>query len=262
MMDREAPTRTDAPPAPDGPAVELRHISKRFGELVVLDDVSLAMPRGRAYCILGRSGTGKSVALKHIVGLIKPDAGQVLVEGEDITAMRPRDLSRVRQRIGLLFQSAALFDSISVGENVAFPLRRHTQLDRAAIRARAEELLGQVGLEAEYDKMPADLSGGMRKRAGLARALALDPPILLADEPSAGLDPVTSAEIDALLVGLKQRANTTLVIVTHDIPSARTIGDELVFLHEGRVLASGTVAELDGSDEPLVRQFMRSEGAG
>jgi phospholipid/cholesterol/gamma-HCH transport system ATP-binding protein len=258
-MSDVAPAPREAPP---GPAVDLRHVFKRFGTRVVLDDVSLAVPRGCGFCILGRSGTGKSVALKHIVGLLKPDAGQVLVEGEDITVMGPRELSRVRRRIGLLFQSAALFDSISVGENVAFPLRRHTRLDRAAIRARAEALLGQVGLAAEYDKMPGDLSGGMRKRAGLARALALDPPILLADEPSAGLDPVTSAEIDALLVALKRRANTTVIVVTHDIPSARTIGDELVFLHEGRVLARGTAAELDASDEPLVRQFMRAEGAG
>jgi phospholipid/cholesterol/gamma-HCH transport system ATP-binding protein len=257
---------SDAPPAPreapPGPAVELRHVTKRFGTRTVLDDVSFAMPRGRGFCILGRSGTGKSVTLKHIVGLLKPDAGQVLVEGEDVAAMGPRDLSRIRQRIGLLFQSAALFDSISVGENVAFPLRRHTRLDRAAIRARAETLLSQVGLGAEYDKMPSDLSGGMRKRAGLARAMALDPPILLADEPSAGLDPVTSAEIDALLVALKRRAGTTVIVVTHNIPSARTIGDELVFLHEGRVLARGGAAELDRSEDPLVRQFMQSEGAG
>ena len=262
MTDTALRVRVDTPAPAAGPAVELRHVTKRFGARAVLDDVSLAVPRGRGFCILGRSGTGKSVALKHIVGLMKPDAGQVLVEGEDITAMQPRELSRVRQRIGLLFQSAALFDSISVGENVAFPLRRHTQLDRAAIRARAEDLLGQVGLASEYDKMPADLSGGMRKRAGLARALALDPPILLADEPSAGLDPVTAGEIDALLVDLKRRAHATVIIVTHNIPSARTIGDELVFLHEGRVLAQGTADELDRSDDPLVRRFMRSDGAG
>ena len=183
-----------------GVAIELRALTKAFGDRRVLDDVSLVVPVGRTVCILGRSGTGKSVALKHIVGLIKPDAGQVIVHEEDITRMTGRELARVRRRIGFLFQDAALFDSISVGENVAFPLRRHSDLGESAIRTRVLQLLTDVGLEAEYDKMPADLSGGMRKRAGLARALALNPSILLADEPSAGLDPVTAAEIDALLV--------------------------------------------------------------
>lgn len=244
------------------PAVELRHVTKAFDGRRVLDDVCLTIPAGRGVCILGRSGTGKSVTLKHIVGLIRPDAGQVLVQGEDVAAMSSRDLSRIRKHIGFLFQNAALFDSIRVGENVEFPLRRHTRLSDDAIRARARELLAQVGLERDYDKMPAELSGGMRKRAGLARALALDPPIVLADEPSAGLDPVTSGEIDALLVDLKRRSSTTLVVVTHNVPSARAIGDELVFLHQGRVLARGSPDQLDRSDIPLVRQFMTSEGAG
>jgi phospholipid/cholesterol/gamma-HCH transport system ATP-binding protein len=176
--------------------------------------------------------------------------------------MTTRELTSVRRRIGFLFQNAALFDSISVGENVAFPLRRHTRLPAHAIRERAAELLDRVGLPQEYEKMPADLSGGMRKRAGLARALALDPALLLADEPSAGLDPVTAAEIDTLLVELKRQSGTTMVVVTHNIPSARVIGDDLLFLHEGRTLASGTAHDLERSDSPLVREFMRSEGAG
>jgi phospholipid/cholesterol/gamma-HCH transport system ATP-binding protein len=228
----------------------------------VLDDVSLSVTPGRSICILGRSGTGKSVALKHIVGLLRPDAGQVLVEGEDITHMSSRELSRVRRRIGFLFQNAALFDSLTVGDNIAFPLRRHTAMDRSAIRARVDELLIAVGLAGEHDKMPADLSGGMRKRAGLARALALAPPILLVDEPSAGLDPITAGEIDELLVGLKQQAGTTLVVVTHNMPSARTLADELVLLHEGKIHARGTPDELDRAMEPLVRAFMRSAGTG
>ncbi len=186
----------------------------------------------------------------------------MLIEGEEITSLSGQDLSRVRRRMGFLFQHAALFDSICVGENVAFPLRRHTKRPDQEIRARAQELLADVGLDHEYDKMPADLSGGMQKRAGLARALALEPAILLADEPSAGLDPVTASEIDELLVELKQRLNTTLVVVTHNIPSARTIGDELVFLHEGRIVAQGEPGDLDRSTMPLVRQFMMSEGAG
>lgn len=244
------------------PAVELRHVTKRFGDLTVLDDLSLVVPRGRAVCLLGRSGTGKSVLLKHIVGLMRPDAGSVLVEGEDVTELDSRELARVRKRMGMLFQHAALFDSISVGENVAFPMRRHSTLSKREIRERAEALLADVGLAGVYDKMPADLSGGMRKRAGLARALALEPAILLADEPSTGLDPVTSGEIDRLLVELRDRTGATLIVVTHNIPSARVIGDELVFLHEGRILAQGTAAALDRSGIELVQQFMQAEGAG
>jgi phospholipid/cholesterol/gamma-HCH transport system ATP-binding protein len=244
------------------PAVEPRHVRKAFGDRRVLDDVSLVVPAGRSVCILGRSGTGKSVTLKHIVGLLLPDEGQVLVEGEDVTQLRGADLARVRKRVGLLFQHAALFDSISVGENVAFPLRRHTRKSEGEIRERAQDLLAQVGLDREYDKMPAELSGGMKKRAGLARALVLDPPIVLADEPSAGLDPVTAAEIDALLLDLNERSKTTLIVVTHNIPSARMLGDELVFLHEGRIIERGDAAALERSESPLVRQFMRSEGSG
>lgn len=237
-------------------------MTKAFGPRRVLDQVDLAIAPGRGVCILGRSGTGKSVMLKHVIGLMKPDSGHVLVEGQDITHLSSRDLSPIRQRIGFLFQSAALFDSISVGENVAFPLRRHTELADDEIKARAHELLTQVGLPREFAKMPADLSGGMKKRAGLARAMALRPAILLADEPSAGLDPVTASEIDQLLVELKQRSQTTLLVVTHNIPSARAIGDELVFLHEGRVLARGAASELEQSEHVLVREFMRSTGSG
>ena len=248
--------------ASEAAAVELRHVTKRFGPHVVLDDVSLTVAPGRSVCILGKSGTGKSVALKHMVGLLQPDAGQVLIEGEDITGMGSRELSRVRRRIGFLFQNAALFDSITVGDNVAFPLQRHTAMDRAAVRARVTALLQAVGLAREHDKMPADLSGGMRKRAGLARALALDPAILLVDEPSAGLDPITAGEIDQLLLGLQQQGGTTLVVVTHNIPSARTLADEMIVLHQGKIHARGTPDELDKADEPLVRAFMRSAGTG
>ena len=201
------------------------------------------------------------MTLKHIIGLLTPDKGRVLVHGQDVTQLRGAELGKVRQVMGFLFQNSALFDSISVGENVAFPMRRHTDWDDRKIRETAKARLAEVGLEQDYDKMPADLSGGMKKRAGLARAMALDPKILLVDEPSAGLDPITSDEIDELLVELKKKG-TTLVIVTHDIPSARHIADELAMLHEGKVIVRGTAAELDHSDHPLVRAFMRSEGAG
>jgi phospholipid/cholesterol/gamma-HCH transport system ATP-binding protein len=246
----------------DAPAIRLDHVSKAFGTLKVLDDVSLDIPSGRSVVILGRSGTGKSVTLKSIIGLLRPDDGRVFVEGHEVTAMSVAELAAVRQRIGFLFQNAALFDSITVGENVAFPLRRHTNHTDQQIRTRVRTLLEQVSLGRDIDKMPGDLSGGMRKRAGLARAMALAPPILLVDEPSAGLDPVTAEEIDELLVGLNENDDTTLVIVTHNIPSARRIGDELIFLHEGRVLARGEAATLERSEHPLVRQFMASAGSG
>jgi phospholipid/cholesterol/gamma-HCH transport system ATP-binding protein len=245
----------------DEPVVRLDHVSKQFNGRKVLDDLSFEIGAGRSFCLLGRSGTGKSVTLRHIVGLVQPDSGQVFVEGREITSLSGRELSTMRKRMGFLFQTAALFDSMTVGENVAFPLRRHTDLSVGDILARARQKLADVGLEKEFDKMPADLSGGMKKRAGLARAMALDPPILLVDEPSAGLDPITADEIDQLLVARKE-AGTTLLVVTHNIPSARVVGDELAFLNEGRIVAQGTAAELDASDDPLVQAFMRSAGGG
>jgi phospholipid/cholesterol/gamma-HCH transport system ATP-binding protein len=242
-------------------AVRLDHVSKSFGGRPVLDDVSLEIPAGSAFCLLGRSGTGKSVTLRHIVGLVRPDRGRIFVDDQEITALGPRGLAAVRKRMGFLFQNAALFDSMSVGENVAFPLRRHTDLPEREILARAREKLAAVGLAGDFDKMPAELSGGMRKRVGLARAMALDPSILLVDEPSAGLDPVTTGEIDELLVARK-RAGTTLIVVTHNIPSARILGDELAMLNDGRIVARGSARELDESANPLVQAFMRSEGGG
>jgi phospholipid/cholesterol/gamma-HCH transport system ATP-binding protein len=242
-------------------AIRFDRVSKRFGALVVLDRVSFEIASGTAFCLLGRSGTGKSVTLRHIVGLVQPDSGNVIVEERDITTLKGRELGEVRKHMGFLFQNAALFDSMSVGDNVAFPLRRHTRLSAADVRERARRKLADVGLESAYDKMPGDLSGGMKKRAGLARAMALDPSILLVDEPSAGLDPITAKEIDHLLVATKQ-GGTTIVVVTHNIPSARVIGDDFAVLHEGRMLVHGTLPELDASAEPLVQAFMRSQGGG
>ena len=244
------------------PAVKLEGVTKWFGARRVLDSVTIEVPQGCGFVILGRSGTGKSVTLRHIIRLVRPDAGRVFVHGTDITNLKGAELAAVRMQVGFLFQSAALFDSITVGENVAFPLRRHTRMSDAQIRERAHAKLESVGLGSDYDKMPGDLSGGMRKRAGLARAMALDPRVLLVDEPSAGLDPITSKEIDELLLGLKEDQNTTLVVVTHNIPSARKLGDRLVMLHEGRVAMEGTVADLEGSDHELVRAFMSSSHAG
>ena len=242
-------------------AVRFDHVSKAFGARKVLDDVSFEIPQGQAFCLLGRSGTGKSVALRHIIGLVKADSGRVFVEDRDITTLAGRELADVRKHMGFLFQSAALFDSMSVGDNVSFPMRRHTDWSDADIRARAMAKLSDVGLEEDFDTMPGNLSGGMKKRAGLARAMALDPSILLVDEPSAGLDPITAREIDELLVKTKQDG-TTLVVVTHNIPSARVVGDRFAVLHEGRMLASGSIEALDASEEPLVQAFMRAQGGG
>lgn len=239
-------------------AVRFERVSKSFGSLAVLDDVSFEVPPGKAFCILGRSGTGKSVTIKQMIGLIKPDRGRILVHGEDIAALDPAGLARVRKRIGFLFQYSALFDSISVGENVAFPLRRHTRHSEEEIRDRVRQKLERVGLAGIEDKMPSEISGGMRKRVGLARALVLEPSLLLADEPSSGLDPLTAQEIDELLLDLKLKEGTTLVIVTHNIPSARLIGDELAVLHRGRLLARGTAAELERSGHEMVREFMKA----
>lgn len=242
-------------------AIRLEHVTKHFGSRAVLDDVSIDVESGSAFCLLGRSGTGKSVTLRHIIGLVLPDSGHVFVEGQDVTQLTQKQLCVVRTRMGFLFQNAALFDSMTVGENVAFPLRRHSRLSDTDIRERVRAKLASVGLEQEVEKMPSELSGGMRKRVGLARAMALDPSILLVDEPGAGLDPITTREIDELLVAQKA-AGVTLVMVTHNIPSARLVADELALLHEGRIVTRGSAAEMDQSDQPLVKAFMQSEGGG
>jgi phospholipid/cholesterol/gamma-HCH transport system ATP-binding protein len=244
------------------PAIAFDSVSKSFGKRVVLKDVSFTISAGTAFVLLGRSGTGKSVTLKLICGLLKADSGSVSVNGEDITKLESNQLAETRKHIGFLFQSAALFDSISVGENVAFPLRRHTKKKDGEIRAQAQEILEKLGLGKEYNSMPGDLSGGMRKRAGLARALAVEPSILLVDEPSAGLDPITSTEIDELLIDIKTNQKATLVVVTHNMPSARRIADRMAFLDEGHLLAEGTVEELEHSEHQLVRDFMKSQQGG
>jgi len=243
-------------------AVRLENVSKAFNGTKVLDGISFDVKKSSLFCILGRSGTGKSVTLRHIIGLVKPDSGRIFVEDEDITDMAPSELTRIRKKLGFLFQYAALFDSITVFENVAFPLRRHTKLSEAEIESVVNDKLASVGLEKHLNKMPDELSGGMKKRVGLARALAMEPSILLVDEPSAGLDPITSAEIDELILELKNERGVTVVMVTHNIPSARRLADELVFLNQGKLAARGTVMDLERSEDPLVRSFMVSEGSG
>jgi phospholipid/cholesterol/gamma-HCH transport system ATP-binding protein len=242
------------------PAIVLDRVTKAFGARRVLDEVSFEVAGGTCCCVLGRSGTGKSVTLRHIIGLLAPDDGRVLVENRDLATLAPAALGELRLRMGFLFQHAALFDSITVGENVAFPLRRHTRLAEEEIQERVMTRMAQVGLGGAVRSMPGELSGGMRKRAGLARAMALDPPILLVDEPSAGLDPITSAEIDDLLAFVKGELKTTLVVVTHNIPSAKRLADDLVFLDGGRVIARGSPQVLERSEQPLVRRFLDAAG--
>jgi len=239
-------------------AIPFESVSKSFDGRRVLDNVSFDVLQGTACCVMGRSGTGKSVTLKLLMGLLKPDSGRIYVNDTELAALDSRELVEIRKTMGFLFQYSALFDSLSVAENVAFPLRRHTRMTEGDIQASVRERLAEVGLDNELDKMPLDLSGGMRKRVGLARALALEPSILLVDEPSSGLDPITTLEIDNLLMNLKAAKHTTMVVVTHNIPSARRIGDSLVVLHEGHIVVQGKAEELDKSKHEVVRQFMES----
>jgi phospholipid/cholesterol/gamma-HCH transport system ATP-binding protein len=244
------------------PAIRFESVSKSFNGKHVLDAVSFDVPRGTACCVMGRSGTGKSVTLKLLMGLLKPEAGRIYVNDKEVPELNSRGLVEIRKAIGFLFQYSALFDSLSVAENVAFPLRRHTRMSEEEILGNVRERLAEVGLENELDKMPLDLSGGMRKRVGLARALALKPSILLVDEPSSGLDPITTREIDRLLLDLKATSQTTMVVVTHNVPSARRIGDNLLVLHEGHIVMQGTAEELDESKHEVVRQFMETAEGG
>jgi phospholipid/cholesterol/gamma-HCH transport system ATP-binding protein len=243
-------------------AIRFEGVSKSFGDTHVLRNVSFEVRRGSSFCILGRSGVGKSVTLKLMIGLVSPDSGEIYVQDEEIPKLDAHELAAARRRMGFLFQSAALFDSISVGENVAFPIRRNTDKPEDEVREIAHQKLERVGLAGDYDKMPAELSGGMKKRVGMARAMALDPEILLVDEPSAGLDPITAAEIDDLLRETQSAHDTTLVVVTHHIPSARRIADEMMLLHEGAVLARGTPEELEQNENDIVRRFTQSQGGG
>ena len=241
----------------DPAAVEFEHVFKTFGNRKILDDVSFEIREGEALCIMGRSGTGKSVTLKLMIGLLKPDSGRVCIHSEDIVHSSEEDLSRVRRHMGFLFQSAALLDSFTVGDNLAMPLRRLDKLKSPSeIKRAVDETLGRVGLDLDIAKMPSELSGGMRKRAGLARALILHPTLLLVDEPSSGLDRITASEIDDLLLKVKKEYRTTLVIVTHDVRGARRVGDRIAVLDQGCLIGFGTATELDKSDHEIVRRLV------
>ncbi|MEN9547187.1 MAG: hypothetical protein RLZZ34_757 [Verrucomicrobiota bacterium] len=236
--------------------IEVRNVSKTFGTQQVLRGVSLDIHRGEAVVIIGRSGGGKSILLKHLIGLLQPDSGTVRVDGEDITAMDERNLLRVRRKYGMLFQMAALFDSLTVEENVGFVLRRQGLESEAEIRRRVAEALEMVELPGIGHKMPSELSGGMRKRVGLARAIVYRPEIVLYDEPTTGLDPIAADNIDRLIRRVWETLHVTSIAVTHDMKSARTISNRILMLHEGRIYSEGPTAEILESADPVIHRFV------
>lgn len=242
----------------DKPIV-VKALRKSFGEQTVLNGIDLTVAPGENLAVLGRSGTGKSVLLKLIIGLQQPDSGSICIHGQEIAGLPMDRLNEIRKKIGFLFQQAALYDSLTVEENVAFPLDRHLKISAAERKERVRELLSNVGMDHDLDKLPSEISGGMQKRVGLARALALEPDILLFDEPTAGLDPITAAEIDKLIVQLKKRRKITSVVVTHDIRGAKTFSDRLALMDQGNIVAEGTFEDLQKSRDKFVVQFLRND---
>jgi len=237
--------------------IEVRHLTKSFGSQRILDNVDLQIESGESAVIIGRSGGGKSVLLKHLIALLKPDSGEVLVDGESIIPMNERQLLRVREKFGMVFQGAALFDSMSVAENVAFPLvRKKKKYTPGDIEKRVAQALEMVDLPGTQKKNPAELSGGMRKRVGLARAIVYEPQILLYDEPTTGLDPIVSDSIDKLIIRVRDQLKVTSIVVTHDMRSARRVGNHVIMLHAGKVYANCTPEALFASQDPVVRQFV------
>jgi phospholipid/cholesterol/gamma-HCH transport system ATP-binding protein len=233
-------------------------LHKSFGNQKVLNGINLTVSRGETLAVLGRSGTGKSVLLRLIIGLQKPDSGSVRIHDQDIAGLALDQLSEIRKKMGFLFQHAALYDSLTVEQNVAFPLLHHKkEMSRSEQRDRVKELLAEVGMEGDLEKMPSDISGGMQKRVGLARALVLEPDILLLDEPTAGLDPISSAEIDDLVLKLQAEHHMASIVVTHDLHSAKTIADRLALLNEGNVVIEGSFEELQKSKVEFVREFLK-----
>jgi phospholipid/cholesterol/gamma-HCH transport system ATP-binding protein len=246
----------------DSLPVQVKTLHKSFGEQAVLNGISLQVRPGETLSILGRSGTGKSVLLKLIVGLQAPDSGSICIHGKEIGGLSMDQLNDIRKKIGFLFQNSALYDSLTVEENVAFPLRRHFKLSEGEMKKRVQELLTSVGMEQASQKMPGQISGGMQKRVGLARALALGPDILLFDEPTAGLDPITAAEIGELILKLQKERNMTSIVVTHDIRGAQTFSDRVALLRDGQILIEGTFEDLQKSSDAFVVQFLKDGSLG
>ncbi len=246
----------------DDPIIRFVDVHKSFREQKVLDGLYLDIPRGRTTVIIGRSGGGKSVTIKHMIGLIRPDRGRILLDGVDVLSLEQDAMNQVRRRFGMLFQEGALFDSMTVGENVAFPLREHTELPAPEVEARVAEMLRLVGLPGTQEKMPGELSGGMRKRVGLARALILEPEIVLFDEPTSGLDPIMADAIDTLIQETQEASRRTYVVISHDVRATFKIAHYIAMLYEGRIIAAGTPDQLRANPNPILAQFLRGSAEG
>jgi phospholipid/cholesterol/gamma-HCH transport system ATP-binding protein len=242
--------------------IEVIDLLKSFNGKKILTGVNLSIEKGKITVIIGRSGEGKSVLLKHIIGLLKPDSGKILIGEEDIAKMNEKELDIIRRKFGMLFQGAALFDSMTVGENVGFPLMEHTSMYFEEVKSVVREKLQKVGLSGSEQMMPADLSGGMKKRVGLARAIVMDPEIILFDEPTTGLDPIMADSIATLIQNTQKDLNTTYVVITHDIPLTYKIADSIAMLHEGKIIEKGDVEEIKNSTNPIVRQFIEGKAEG
>lgn len=242
--------------------IEIIDLHKSFGDNKVLDGVNLTINKGETTTVIGRSGGGKSVLLKHIIGLVKPDNGKILIDGEDITQYKNEKLVQLRQRFGMLFQGSALFDSMTVEENVGLGLREHTKLPEEEIREIVREKLRLVGLRGVEEVKPAELSGGMKKRVGLARAIAMNPEYILYDEPTTGLDPIMADAINYLIIRMKDELNVTSIAVTHDIVSAYKISNRIAMIYEGKIIFVGTPEEAKSTDDPVVRQFVEGKATG
>jgi phospholipid/cholesterol/gamma-HCH transport system ATP-binding protein len=242
--------------------IEIINLCKSFNSHLVLDNLNLNIKKGETMVIIGRSGCGKSVLLKHIIGIMKPDSGQVIIDNVDITKLDQRELNNFRMKFGMLFQGAALFDSLSIGENVGFALYEHTNLSSSQIQKRISECLAHVGLYGIEHLKPAELSGGMRKRVGLARAICVNPEIIMYDEPTTGVDPIMGDAINDLIVSLHDKLNVTSIAVTHDMVSAYKIADRIGMLYEGKIIAVGTPDEIKNTKDPVVKQFITGAATG
>lgn len=242
--------------------IEFRNVVKRFGKQTILDDVSCKIEAGKTTVIIGPSGTGKSVFLKLLVGLLKPDSGQIFVDNKDITNIPEKELMEVRKKFGMLFQDGALFDSLNVADNVAFPLTHHTKKSKSEINKIVTQKLEQVGLPNVHHKLPSELSGGMRKRVGFARAIALDPDIVLFDEPHSGLDPVMSDAIDKLILKMKKELGSTFIVISHDIAGAFQIADYIGMLYKSKLIAFGEKEKIQNSEHPVLQQFFSRSSEG